>query len=167
MPNIINPPSESHAPLMQEAERVPGSSPKGRASSRWVWVALAVLALLCILGVGLLALGVGFTVKTVAGPSVAADQYYSAIKKQDYATAYSYLGSRLKTVYSQQAFTRSAQHNDAASGQVTNFSFSGVPTGDPAAVDVTVTRMNGNSYTVHLELRQEGGTWKITSLDRI
>lgn len=120
-----------------------------------------------MLGVGLLALGVGIMVQTVAGPSTIADQYYSAIKKQDYAMAYSYLGSRLQTVYDQQAFTRSAQHNDAASGKVTSVSFSGVPTGDPASVYVTVTRMSGSAYTVHLEWRQEGGTWKITSLDRI
>ena len=167
MSNVVKPPAESRDPLVPDVARVPGHSPRGRISSRWIWIALAVLALLCIPGAVLLALGVGLSVKTVGNPSIAADQYYSAIKSQDYATAYSYLGSRLKTVLSQQDFTRSAQHNDAVSGKVTGFSFSGVPAGNPAIVDVTVTRMNGNTYTVHLEWRQEGGGWKITALDRI
>jgi hypothetical protein len=42
-----------------------------------------------------------------------------------------------------------------------------IPTGDPAYVTLTVTRTNGTTYDVHLELRQEEGAWKITTFDRI
>jgi hypothetical protein len=93
--------------------------------------------------------------------------YYSAIKDQDYGKAYSYLGSGLQREYSQQAFTQVAQKQDAAYGKVSRFGMTSIPMGDPAYITLTVTRTNGTSYDVHLELRQEGGAWKVTAFDRI
>jgi hypothetical protein len=128
---------------------------------------LGILALLCVLGAALLTVGVGVAVKTVGGPTIASDQYYTAIKNQDYATAYSYLGSHLKTVFSQEAFTQLAQERDAVAGKVVHYAYTNVPTGDPATVYLTVTRTNGTTYTVNLEMRQEAGRWKVTAFDHI
>jgi len=32
---------------------------------------------------------------------------------------------------------------------------------------LTVTRADGTTYTVNLEMQQEGGAWKVTAFDRI
>lgn len=167
MSNMMKPPPEYGAPPVPDYAQLPGYSQQPRKSYRWVWIVLGVLALMGILGGALLALGVGIAVKTVGGPSIATDQYYSAIKSQDYARAYTYLGSDLKAVLSQEAFIQTAQQNDVAAGKVSRFAFSTIPVGDPATVTLTVTRANGTSYTVHLQLRQEGGVWKIAAFDRI
>jgi hypothetical protein len=133
-----------------------------------VWITLGIVALVSLLGCVLLGLGAGWAVTTYYNSALrASDMYYSAIKDQDYGKAYSYLGSRLQTVYSQQAFTQAAQQQDATYGKVSRFGMVNIPTGDPANVTLTVTRANGTTYDVHLELRQEAGVWKVTAFDRI
>ena len=167
MSNIIKPPiPESSASPNPKYGLFPGSTRHPGKSRRWVWIVLGIVALLCIIGGTLLAFGVGFVVNNY-GQSHATDMYYSAIKTQDYATAYTYLGANVKATLSQEAFTQTTQRQDATAGHVNRFGFLNVPTGDPATVTLTVTRTNGASYTVNLELRQEGGTWKITAFDRI
>jgi hypothetical protein len=165
MSNIMKPP-EASAPPNPQSGSFPGSTQQRRSSRRWVWVVLGIVALLCILGGTLLALGVGFVVNNY-GQSHVTDRYYSAIKTQDYATAYAFLGANVKAGLSQEAFTHTAQQQDATAGRVNRFGFLNVPTGDPATVSLTVTRTTGASYTVHLEVRHEGGVWNITAFDRI
>jgi hypothetical protein len=170
MSNIMKPPSEYRTPPVPDYARFPDYSQYSqppRKTHSGVWIVLSIIALSCILGCTVLALGVSFAIRTFGGSAIATDQYYAAIKGQDYARAYTYLGPHLKTVFSQEAFIQIAQQRDAVEGKVTGFSFSGIPTGDPATVDVSVTRMNGTSYTVHLELQQEGGAWVISAFDRI
>jgi Tfp pilus assembly protein PilN len=130
-----------------------------RKSRRWLWITLGIVALLCIPGV----LAVNFTVN----PAIAEEQYYIAIRDQDYARAYSYLGSDVQARLSQQAFIQQAQQQDEALGKVTRYTEDNLPAGVTATITETVTRAHGATYKVHLELRQEGGAWKITSFDRI
>jgi hypothetical protein len=125
-----------------------------------VWIGLGVFALLCVFG--------GVLVWTFSvSPVLAEEQYYIAIRNQDYAKAYSYLGSDMRARLSQQAFIQQAQQQDETLGRMTRYKENNFPLGDPATITVTVTRAQGTTYTVHLELRQEGGAWKITSFDRI
>jgi hypothetical protein len=168
MSNIMKPPTSEYSTLpVPSYARVPGSSPPPRKSSRWVWITLGILALVCIVGAALLAFGLGMAVNTYGGPTIASDQYYTAIKNQDFAKAYTFLGSHLKTVYSQEEFTQMAQERDAAAGKVNHYSYANIPAGDPTTAILTVTRANGTTYTVHLEMRQEGGVWKVTAFDRM
>jgi len=178
MSSIMKPPApESSAPPNPNYAPFPGYTQQPRKSHHWVWITVGILALVSILGGTLLALGAGWAVTTYYHSSLrASDMYYSAIKTQDYGTAYTYLGSRLQTEYSQQTFTQAALQQDAVAGKVSSFGMANIPTGDPAYVTLTVTRTNGTSYTggtnettytVHLELRQEGGAWKVTAFDRI
>ena len=160
------PPTYSAPPVAGYAPPPVYSQPP-RKSYKWVWMVVGMVAVLCVLGAVLLALGVGFAVKTYGGPTIASDQYYTALRNQDYAMAYSYLGSRLKTVFSQEAFTQLAQERDATAGRVTHYAYTNIPTGDPATVNLTITRANGSTYSVILEMRQEGGAWKVTAFDRI
>jgi hypothetical protein len=168
MSNIVKPPPESSAPPSPNYAPFPGYTQPPRKSRRWVWITVGIVALLCILGGILLVWGAVGAFTTYYHSSLrASDMYYSAIKTQDYGTAYSYLGSHLQTEYSQQSFTQAAQQQDEALGRVSRFGMTSIPTGDPAYVTLTVTRTNGTTYTVHLELRQEGGAWKVTAFDRI
>jgi hypothetical protein len=167
MANTMKPLPEPRAPLHPKDAPLPGYGQQPRKSSRWVGIVVATVVLAWILGSVLVALCIGFAVSTYSGQTIAADQYYSAIKDQDYARAYSYLGSDLKGRLGQESFTQTAQQRDLAEGKVFRFAFANVPKSDPTSITITVTRAHGTSYTVHLGLRQEGGTWKITAFDRI
>ena len=167
MSNIMKPPPEYNAPPYPNYAPTPGYSQQPRKSYRWVWIILGILALVCIIGGGLLIWGLGSAINTFGGPTIASDQYYNAIRDQDFARAYTFLGYDVKAGLSQEAFTQQAQQQDEAYGRVSHFSYANVPIGDPANVTLTVTRANGTSYAVNLEVRQEGGAWKISSFDRI
>jgi hypothetical protein len=120
----------------------------------------------------LFATGVGFFARTVGAPVNVVNQYYNAIEKQDYTTAYSYLGTNLTTsngqTVTQDLYTTAAQALDTAKGTVKSFTV-GVPsvTNNTASVTVTVTRTNAPAYDVQLHLEQVNGSWKITSYDNI
>jgi hypothetical protein len=114
--------------------------------------------------------GAAFFAKTVAGPALVANQYYSAVEKQDYSTAFSYISANSivlngQTV-TQDLYTTAAQAVDTAKGNVTNYSV-GVPsvTNNTASVTVTVTRASTPAYDVQLQLQQVNGTWKIISFN--
>lgn len=168
MSNIMKPPvPEYSTPPAPSYTQPPGYSQQPPKSNRWVWIVLAILALLAILSSMLFAFGMGVAVVTIGGPTIASDQYYTAIRNQDYARAYTYLGSSLKAELSQQAFIQAAELRDETEGRVIRYSYTNVPIGDPAPVSLTVTRANGTSYTVNLVMRQEAGSWKVTAFDRI
>lgn len=73
-------------------------------------------------------------------PVVAEEQYYVALRNQDYAKAYSYLGPELQAKLSQAAFTQQAQQQDETLGKMTRYTEDNFPFGDPATITVTVTR---------------------------
>lgn len=163
MSNTIQPPEYSLPPAPYYS-KAPANYQRPRSSYRWLWIVLGVFALLCLV-VG--ALVWVFAVSPVGGPTIASDQYYTANRDNDYTKAHGYLDTALRAIVSQEAFARQAQQEDAALGRVSHYSYSNVPLGDPATTTITVTRSSGTTYTVHLELRQEGGAWKITAFDRI
>ncbi len=144
----------------------------------WPWI-LVVLGIEAILG----SLNGLWAIRPVARPSIIVDQYYSAIRHQDYARAYRFLDASLTSTITQEQFTKMAQEQDAAYGPVSSYVISpGLVTtplpGEPLPlvtlasnpaenVTVTVTRAHGPSYTVHLQGQQVGKDWKITAFYRI
>ncbi len=99
-------------------------------------------------------------------------QYYSAVEKQDYNTAFSYISTNLTAsngqTLTQELYATAAQALDTVKGKVTNFSVGNVSTNNNVAtVTVSVTRGGGTPYDVHLQLQQVNGSWKITSYDNI
>lgn len=126
---------------------------------------------------------VSAAVQDPASPVV--NQYYAAIKNQDYATAFAFAGGAKSLngeSYTQTTFTQEALQIDTAQGKVRDYSIlsSGyeqrerdtgkIPTSPrpytvlTAEVTVSVTR-NGPAYDVHLQLQQYGEEWKIITLD--
>ena len=163
----MKPPPKYHAPPFPNYTPFSSSSQQPSKSYRWVWITLVILALVCIVVGALLIWGLGSAITIIGSPTITSDQYYNAIRDQDYYRAYSFLGSGVKVRLSQEAFTQQAQQQDVAYGHVSQFFYVNDPLGDPASVTLTVTRVNGTSHTVNLEMRQEGGAWKITAFDLI
>ena len=127
-------------------------------------------------GCGILfASGVGIfggIVGSIAGPAYTVNQYYNAIEKQDYATAYSYIGTNLTTTngktLTKDLYTAAAQAFDLAKGKVSSFSVGNISSSNNVtSVTVSVTRANAAPYDVHLQFQQVSGSWKITSYDNI
>jgi hypothetical protein len=146
----------------------------------WPWI-LAVFGIAAILGIGngLLAPWPFIT------PGMIADQYYTAIRNQDYAQAYTFLDAKLTTSLTQEQFSTLARSRDVADGPVSKYTIAPdldittiplpgeplplvTPVGNPSQkVTVTVMRAHGTSYPVHLQMRRAGKGWKITAFDRI
>src|SRR5436309_2664363 len=186
-PTQYNPPPGYGQPYGQPPpgygqEQYPGAppgpgyaQPPRKSSLRWLWITLAIIGGIIVLGCAGCAIasvaGIGFFAKTVIGPTTTANAYYQAIKNQDYAKAYTYIDTSRASGQVQQeteqAFSALGQLDDRTQGPVTSFSQQGVSVNnDTATVTMSVTR-NGSPYTVHLQMKQEGNDWKIVGFDNI
>ena len=117
---------------------------------------------------------IAWTSSVTSPASGAADQYYAAITNQQYAAAYSHLDTQLTyngVLITEEGYTQAATRLDASAGKVIDYSISNVTTSwnfgqNIASATVHVTRAH-QSYDVHLALKLEGTTYKITSFDGI
>ncbi|MBX5458724.1 MAG: DUF4878 domain-containing protein [Thermogemmatispora sp.] len=144
-----------------------------RQSLRWLWITLAIIAGVIVLACGGCAL-VGFIAALKTNADSTVNDYYSAIKQQDYQQAYSYLLTDTLTIQgkrisvTQGSFVLIAQALDQQNGPVTSYSITSSSTiGGTATVVVHVTRSSGLAYDVYLQLTQIDNEWKITQLDNI
>lgn len=149
-----------------------------RQSRRALWIVLGIFGGLIVLSCALcgifFALGIGFFARTVAAPINVVDQYYTAIKNQNYTTAYSYIDTNSNLTapngqpLSQELYMTAAQALDVGKGKVSSYTI-GSPSvnNNVTSLTVTVNRANAQAYDVHLQLKQVNGTWKIISFDNI
>ena len=132
---------------------------------------VGLLILLVVGGIIALVVSVGHSPATSV-----VNNYYTALKDQNYAQAYSYLAPNLKFNSNQQTltqylFVRGSQQIDVQKGKISKYAITstslnsnnGVNTGQ---FTLSATR-NGSPYDVHLNLRDEGGLWKIVSFSTI
>ena len=161
------PPVPNYAQPQQQKKR----------SLRWLWITLAIIVGLVLLVCGGCVIAGGFLAKTVAAPFTTVNQYYGAIKAQDYTKAYSYLDSNATLTPQGQAnipvtsvdtFTLAARAVDTSAGPVSSYNIANTNVNNnTATITVHVTR-GSHSYDVHLQLRDVGnGNWKIVSGDGI
>ncbi|QBD75778.1 hypothetical protein EPA93_07070 [Ktedonosporobacter rubrisoli] len=151
-------PSNIQSPLDKQVSDIVQPSQRRRKSRLWLWIVLLVLVLLGASGL--------LTWNYTAKPMIAEENYYIAIREQNYAKAYSCLSSTLRARMTQEAFIQQAQQQDATYGKMTSYTES-YPFGDPAPITVTVKRAHGITYTVHIVMQQEASRWKVASFDRI
>jgi hypothetical protein len=161
----------------QQAPYMPPQQP--RRSRRGLWIVLGIIGGLIVLSCAfcgiLFALGVGPLVNivgSIAGPAYTVNQYYNAVEKQNYPTAFSYIGTNLTVTngqnLTQELYTTAATALDTVKGKVTNFSVGSISSSNNVtSVTVSVTRGSAAPYDVHLQLQQVNGSWKITSYDNI
>jgi hypothetical protein len=138
-----------------------------KKSRTWVWVLSGMLVLYTLISLIVLAFGVQVAINAFGGPTIVAEQYYSAIKDQDYARAYTYLDLKVAARMSKEAFITAARDRDRADGVVTTFTLLTEPDGDHATATIAVTRSHEKAYTVHLNLQKVGNEWKISAYDRL
>jgi len=150
--------------------------PQQKRSLRWLWITLGIVGVLIVAGCAicgiLTANGIGFLAQK-AGPVVAADEYYAAVQKQDYTTAFSYLspdatltsqGQTVPVGGSQQGYAQAAQLLDARFGTVTSHTVASNGS-DTTILTINVTRTKLASYSVRFTMVQVGDTWKIKNME--
>ena len=100
-------------------------------------------------------------------PEDLANQFYHAIEAQNYPLAYAYLDVKATNVdgavLTLDSFRQMAQDQNAQFGSITDFSAAWYA---PMLV-MTIMRKQLGMYHAHLQLRKEGLSWKIVSLDRV
>jgi flagellar basal body-associated protein FliL len=163
---------DSQAPMYgPQPQFYPQPTPK--KSRRWLWITLAIILVVLIGG----ATAIVLTVNNSPAKTVV-QQYYNAVEKQDYSTAYSYLAGHTLTLNGQQQnasqglYTQVAQTIDQENGKVTAYNITGIylnfstSTGNTATITVNVTR-GSTTQEVHVQLQQEGNDWKIVNIDQL
>lgn len=99
-------------------------------------------------------------------PVSVAAHYYEAIRNQNYAAAYANLDNHVTLngqSLDEQAFINLAKAADTQRGALFTYGLLR-QSGDGAQFNVSLQRSD-QSYTVHIQLQQEGNIWKIVSLD--
>lgn len=152
-----------------------GPLPRRRKVPLWVWIVIAcVVPILLIVG-GVLAL---FSFLNNSPAKATVQQYYTAVEKQDYTKAYSYLDIQTMSANGQQypatqaLYIQESQATDQAKGKVTAYTVVGIEisstsaTGNTASITVNVTR-GGTVQQVHIQLQEVNNSWKIVSIDHL
>jgi hypothetical protein len=170
-------PPQPYSQVPYNVPSAPGyTQPQPRKSRRRLFILpgilLGVVLLIIVAGIVLIVAVINSPAKTVV------QEYYAAVKSQDYARAYSYLDIQALTLNGQQqpaspdVYTQVAQLIDQNNGKVTAYNITGVSlnastsTGDTATITVDVTR-GGKTQEVQVQLKQEGSDWKIVDIDHL
>jgi hypothetical protein len=93
--------------------------------------------------------------------------YYQAVIAQNYHLAFTFLDANATGFDGQrltwQAFLQLAQTMDNEGGPVINFSVAV----SQFMIIMTINRQKIGPYHAHLQMKQEGNSWKIISIDRV
>jgi hypothetical protein len=103
-------------------------------------------------------------------PLAMAGSYYHDLEVHNYDAAAAYLSTNATNIEGQHltrgTFIQLARGRDQESGSITNFD-SLASTDDPSLIIMSISRTSEQAYHSHLQFKQEGGSWKIVSLDVI
>jgi hypothetical protein len=146
--------------------------PQQKKSLKWLWITLSIVAAVFVFSCAICG-SIGLFA-SVPGSNRAAQDYYNAVKNQDYATAYTYLApgaafvdpqsNQTVQIPSQFVYTTVAQALDKNLGVLTNYQVSSGS--DSSHVNVAVTRVK-TQYDITLTMTQVDGKWKILNANGI
>lgn len=182
----VEPSSSGQTPQGQPGQPpldVPGATraPQVQKKShrRRLWIALSSIAVLLVLA-GLIFAVSWYTSSVTNAPVIkVVNQYYNAIEKQDYHTAYSYVQpgtvqpgtvpmNGQQQVSDETIYTQVATLLDTFEGPVTAYRITSVQVqNDKATVMVQSTRSRSITNSVELDLRKIGNDWKIVGYDGV
>ena len=154
-----------------------------KGSLRWLWMVLVILGVVLLVTMvltigGIVSLSYAESHRPKVGDAInASGQYYKAIQRHDYTSAYNSLNKNATiTVHSRPVLMNSVDTLATASsaldtqdGMISNYTATdGNFEQGRNIVDLTmkVTR-TGQSYDVHLKLELVGSDWKILSADGV
>jgi len=152
-----------------------------KGSLRWLWMALVILGVVLLVTMvltigGIVSLSYAESHRPKVGDAInASGQYYKAIQRHDYTSAYNSLDrnatitvhSRPVSMNSVDTLATASKALDTQDGMISNYTATdGNFEQGRNIVDLTmkVTR-TGQSYDVHLKLELASGSWKILSAD--
>lgn len=177
------PPTPEMRPVMPPPFPLSPPPPARKKSRAWIWIVVAILLVAFIASCGLCSWAFSGiltdTYRGIANAQKAADNYYAAVKAQNYTSAYSYLAlspSGSAGALSDQQFAQQARQLDDQHGAVTTYSVgTPSPANDSSAGSMDLTRMvvtvnverNKQSYQTYLTLQNINGQWKIVDFSRI
>jgi hypothetical protein len=169
------PAPQSQYPTMPGQQWGPPSMPGGfapppaapRKSRKGLWITLGVILALLVVGGGAGAYALG----QYAAPVTAALAFCNHLKAANYAAAYNDLSSSMQGQVSGDEFAKGSQFITVAEGSITrcqqssgnaySYSFGA----KKATLNATMTRSIAGTLVGNIGLVQEGGTWKIGSID--
>ena len=154
-----------------------------KGSLRWLWMALVILGVVLLVTMvltigGIVSLSYAESHRPKVGDAInASGQYYKAIQRHDYTSAYNSLNrnatitmhSRPVLMNSVDTLATASSALDTQDGMISNYTATdGNFEQGRNIVDLTmkVTR-TGQSYDVHLKLELVGSDWKILSADGV
>lgn len=154
-----------------------------KGSLRWLWMVLVILGVVLLVTMvltigGLVSLSYAESHRPKVGDAInASGQYYKAIQRHDYTSAYNSLNrhatitvhSRPVLMNSVDTLAKASSALDTQDGMISNYTATdGNFEQGRNIVDLTmkVTR-TGQSYDVHLKLELVSGDWKILSADGV
>jgi hypothetical protein len=152
-----------------------------KGSLRWLWMVLVILGVVLLVTMvltigGLVSLSYAESHRPKVGDAInASGQYYKAIQRHDYTSAYNSLNrnatitvhSRPVLMNSVDTLAKASSALDTQDGMISRYTATdGNFEQGRNIVDLTmkVTR-TGPSYDVHLKLELASGSWKILSAD--
>ncbi len=134
----------------------PPPPPGKKRSLAWLWILIPVL-LVFLTSVVLI---VVFAVRAIVGPIETTDDYFTALRDQNYSEAYDLRCAAFKAQISEPDFAQREQAN----GPVRSFDINGVDrNNDSATTEGDVTRA-GVDYHVTVRLEKEDGDWKVCEI---
>jgi hypothetical protein len=155
-------------PTLSQGRMAPSPPSSRKTSRRWLWLSLVILVLVIAGAVAtsilLLATSPSQAVNTVV------QDYYNAVERQDYATAYTYMTHQIRTSSGQlqtlslAAYTRSSLSLDQAAGTLTAYTISTTSITKGIATVIVDRTRGGRIEEISVEVEQVGGNWKINAI---
>lgn len=148
----------------------PIAPPRPRRSSLTILLISVVsgIALLACVVISVALISSGVWVQAQLGsPTTTVEDFFSAVRAQNYSQAYNFLSSGAQNELSKQRFQEVYQATDTVSGAVDSYTITATSTqGSTATVTAAVVR-RGNLTTAQvyaLTLTQENGSWRIADI---
>ncbi|HEV2238780.1 MAG TPA: proline-rich domain-containing protein [Ktedonobacterales bacterium] len=139
-----------------------------RKSRRGLWITLAVILVLLLAGGGA---GV-YVLGQLAAPAAEALVFCNHLKGANYAAAYNDLSSTMQAQVTGDEFAKGAQFITVAEGNITRCqqsagsgAYSYSYGAKKATLNATMTRSISGTLAGNIGLVQEGGAWKVGSID--
>jgi len=142
--------------------------PRPKRSLKWLWITLAVVGALVILGGG----GGAFALSLYGQPGAAATRLCGYLKAQNYDSAYGLFSAKFKGQYAAEQFRAGATSLDAAEGKVITCgqaqvggSYEYSLGSSKATVIAVLMREKQGNLQGGMRLVNESGGWKVEALD--
>jgi hypothetical protein len=139
-----------------------------RRSLRWLWITLTVVVVVLVVGGGAGA----FALTQYAAPAAEGLVFCDHLKAHNYAAAYNDLSTSMQAQVTGDEFAKGAQFIEVTEGNITrcvqsagNGAYTYSFGAKKATLNATMTRSISGTLAGNIGLVQEGGAWKVGSID--